>query len=54
MTIAFLIGGLLFGAYYLVLIISSGLRSSFSLFWLALSVLCWIGFVWIKLSRRFP
>lgn len=54
MTIAFLIGGLLFGAYYLVLIISSGLRSSFSLFWLALSVLCWIGFVWMKLSRHFP
>lgn len=54
MAILFLIGGVLCGLYYLVLISFSGLRAVFSLFWLFLSLLLLTVYALLRLSRRFP
>jgi uncharacterized SAM-binding protein YcdF (DUF218 family) len=54
MTVFLLAGGIICGVYYLVLIGFSGLRASFSLFWLALSLLFFAGFALLKISRHFP
>ena len=54
MAVVFLIGGLLCGLYYLVLVGFSGLRAVFSLFWLFLSLVFLSGSGFIRLSRRFP
>lgn len=54
MTILFFIGGVVFGAYYIALISYSGIRASFAVFWLALSVLCWLGVLYVQMGKRFP
>ncbi len=53
MGFLFLIGGLACSAYYLALISYSGVRASFSLFWLALAAVCWVSLIYTTFCRRF-